>query len=225
MHHDPTLPSASPENAPRRSGGSGDIVAGLLLVAFFVAPLVAWLVPAATRSRPAAANKSAAVSTPSAAVPNDSPPPGAVAGADRTAAAAPDPDGTLPLGFPDLGFAPPNEDQLYRSGGPPPQFLDHAPASIRALDGRVVRIRGFMIPLKVESGRLSECAIVASQLSCCFGVAPRFCEFVIVRLPPEGPPPPADIPLSFKGTLHVGDVVEDGLWATFYRLDCTAVTR
>jgi hypothetical protein len=148
-------------------------------------------------------------------LPDPLPSPGAMAG-DRGAGAFKE------MSFQELNFRAPNED---RTAAEDLRFLEYAPAAIKSLDGQPIRIRGFMIPVEMQEKNLRRCVIVASQMNCCYGQTPRFCEYIVARISRDGVPVRTDEPLAFSGTLHVGDVVEPGGWTSFYTLDCTAVER
>jgi hypothetical protein len=125
------------------------------------------------------------------------------------------------ISFIRMNFRAPNED---RTAGAGVNFLAHAPEAIRALDGRTVRLTGFMIPVDMQGWNVRRCVIVPSQANCCYGQAPRFCEFVVATM--TGDVPLAlDIPLAFTGTLRVGDVAEGDVWSAFYTMECVAVER
>jgi hypothetical protein len=129
---------------------------------------------------------------------------------------------TQRINFGDLAFdAPGGETQATASTG----FAPWAPEKVRALDGREVRIEGFMLPTRMEAGRASECLILANQQACCYGQSPRFCEFLVAKMMKEPAPVLQDRPLVFTGRLHVGDVFEGKAWTTFYTLEVTAVGR
>ncbi len=138
------------------------------------------------------------------------------------AKAAP-PTGRINLNFEKLDF--------YLSSGVQPLFLDgkgfgaYLPAGIKSYDGRDVRIQGYMLPTRMERGLVKECLVLANPMGCCFGQAPRFCEFIAVRMEGAGTPDQMDRPLRFEGKLHVGDVFADGAWVALYSMDCTAVER
>jgi hypothetical protein len=122
------------------------------------------------------------------------------------------------LGFPDLAFAVPDEDRTQRSHA---DFLAQAPDAIRALHGRTVRLTGYMIPLEMEGWNVRRCVIVPSQANCCYGVAPRFCEFVVATMRDEdGVRLALDVPVTFTGTLSVGAPggKDPEGWAAFYTL-------
>lgn len=137
---------------------------------------------------------------------------------------------TIELNFGVLRFAVPDENRTTQSNA---AFLDHAPAAIKALHGRRVQISGYMIPIDMEGWNVRRCVIVPSQANCCYGVAPRFCEFIVATMTGDEVKLALDVPVTFTGTMHVGGDVADeavagsggGDWAAFYTLDCVSATR
>ncbi|RRJ96130.1 hypothetical protein Ga0100231_019530 [Opitutaceae bacterium TAV4] len=137
-------------------------------------------------------------------------------------AAAKDSD-VLDLSFSKLEFEVPAEAARPKEG--PPKHDPYTPERIKGYDGRTVRLRGYMLPVRMERGMVRECLLMVGQMTCCYGATPQFWEFVSVRL--VGNPVPAlqDVPLLFEGKLKVGDVYDNGYWTQFYTMDCTSVTR
>ena len=93
------------------------------------------------------------------------------------------------------------------------------PATIRALDKKRVALKGFMLPLKVERGRVTEMLIMRDQSMCCFGTVPKINEWVSVKTSAEGVKPIMDEPVTVVGTLHVGEMRENGYLVGIYRMD------
>jgi hypothetical protein len=93
------------------------------------------------------------------------------------------------------------------------------PAAIRALDGKHVAIKGFMLPLKVEGGVVTELLIMKDQSMCCYGSTPKINEWVSVRMKHKGVKPLMDQPVTLFGQLHVGEARENGYLVGIYRLD------
>jgi len=93
------------------------------------------------------------------------------------------------------------------------------PAAIKKLDGQIVRIRGFMMPVKEVQGKTTEFLITRSQPSCCFSGATEITEFVTVKVPGKGFDTMMDDPISIQGTLHVGAVTDSGFIVGLYSLD------
>jgi hypothetical protein len=131
------------------------------------------------------------------------------------------PTGRINLNFDRLDFSlPPGVQPSLANGNGYGAYL---PAGIKSYDGREVRIQGFMLPTKLERGLVTECLVLANQMSCCFGQAPRFCGFIAVHIEGPGVPDQMDQPLRFEGRLRVGDVFADGAWVALYSMNCTAV--
>jgi hypothetical protein len=93
------------------------------------------------------------------------------------------------------------------------------PDGIKKLDGKVVRIRGFMMPVKESAGRATEFLITRSQPSCCFSGATGLCEFVSVKAPGKGVHEYMDDAVAVEGTLRVGPITEGGYIVGVYQMD------
>lgn len=93
------------------------------------------------------------------------------------------------------------------------------PPEVQALDGRRVRLAGFMLPVKSGQGRVTEFLVLRNQLMCCYGLPPAPNEWVLVRVPGAGIPVAMDRPLHFYGTLRVAELFEHGIFVALYRLE------
>jgi len=93
------------------------------------------------------------------------------------------------------------------------------PDSIKSLENHEVAIKGFMLPLKLENGRVREFLLMRSRSFCCFGIPLQLNEWVHVRMKGEGVQSIMDVPLTVYGTLHVGEVVKNGKLSSIYQLD------
>jgi hypothetical protein len=93
------------------------------------------------------------------------------------------------------------------------------PASIKNLDGKTVRVRGFMMPVKELQGKTTEFLITRSQPSCCFSGATEINEFVTVKVPGKGFDTMMDDPITVEGKLHVAAVTDSGFIVGLYVLD------
>ncbi|HSI07412.1 MAG: DUF3299 domain-containing protein [Rariglobus sp.] len=140
-----------------------------------------------------------------------------------TAAKSEDIKETLGIDFTKLSFVPAKDPVDAKTGQP--RYADQLPETIKGYDGRKVRIRGFLMPVKMEGNEVREFLIMANQMSCCFGTTPRFWEFVTAKATGDAVPNLMDRPLTFEGTLRVGDVYENGYWTQLYTLECTAVGK
>ena len=93
------------------------------------------------------------------------------------------------------------------------------PDGIKKLDGKLVRIRGFMMPVKELAGKTTEFMIMRGQPSCCFSGATGVTEFVTVKMSGKGVDEDMDDPVAIEGTLHVGVMTDSGYVTGLYRMD------
>jgi hypothetical protein len=93
------------------------------------------------------------------------------------------------------------------------------PAPVKALDNRVVAVRGFLLPLRMEDGLAVEFLLMRDQNLCCFGAVPKITEWITVRVAGQGMKPVMDQPVSVMGKLRVGEIRENGYLAGIYRID------
>jgi hypothetical protein len=93
------------------------------------------------------------------------------------------------------------------------------PKSVHALNNQSVAIKGFMLPLKVESGLVTELLIMRDQSMCCYGVTPKINEWVSVKMKDKGVKAVMDQPVTLFGMLRVGEARENGYLVGIYRLE------
>ena len=130
-------------------------------------------------------------------------------------------DGYLKVGFDRLSafpFIAPNYDPTADPKAAPPTGEEQIPAAIKKLNGSKVIVTGFLLPVKMDNGLTTELLLMKSQMLCCYGIAPQLNEWVLVEMP-KGVKPVMDVPVSFRGTLHVGAMFESGCLTGIYRLD------
>lgn len=78
-------------------------------------------------------------------------------------------------------------------------YKEQIPQGIKALNQKAISLKGFMLPLKVEQGLVTEMLIMRDQSMCCYGTVPKINEWVSVRMEKEGVKPVMDEPV----TIHV----------------------
>src|SRR5687767_15736112 len=93
------------------------------------------------------------------------------------------------------------------------------PASIKAFNEKPVALTGFMLPLKVEGGLVTELLIMRDQSMCCYGVQPKINERVSVKMGKTGVKPVMDQPVTLFGKLRVGEMRENGYLVGIYAMD------
>ena len=92
------------------------------------------------------------------------------------------------------------------------------PETIKDLNNKKISLRGFMLPLKVEGGLVTEMLIMKDQSMCCYGSTPRINEWVSVKMK-GGVKPLMDEPVTLMGTLKVGETRENGYLVGIYAMD------
>ncbi|MCC6232250.1 MAG: DUF3299 domain-containing protein [Verrucomicrobiales bacterium] len=93
------------------------------------------------------------------------------------------------------------------------------PESIRALNNQFVALKGYMLPLKVEKGLVTEMLILRDQSMCCYGAVPRINEWVSVKMVSAGAKPVMDQAVTLFGRLKVGEMYENGYLVGIYAID------
>jgi hypothetical protein len=93
------------------------------------------------------------------------------------------------------------------------------PEPVKELNNKKISLRGFMLPLKVEGGLVTELLIMKDQSMCCYGSTPRINEWVSVKMTKGGVKPLMDEPVTFMGTLKVGETRENGYLVGIYAMD------
>lgn len=102
-----------------------------------------------------------------------------------------------------------NEGKVYK---------EQIPADIKALNLKNISLKGFMLPLKVEKGLVTEMLIMRDQSMCCYGTVPKINEWVSVRMKEEGVKPIMDEAVTIYGKLQVGEVLENGYLVGIYEM-------
>ena len=97
--------------------------------------------------------------------------------------------------------------------------LYQIPDQVKALDDHGVALRGFMLPIKYEGRFTTEFLLLKDRSLCCYGAVPRITEWVNVQMSGRGVKPILDQPVTVCGTLHVGDVRQNGDLVGIYRLE------
>jgi hypothetical protein len=93
------------------------------------------------------------------------------------------------------------------------------PSTVKALDKKRVAVKGFMLPLKVEGGVVTEMLIMKDQSMCCYGVVPKINEWISIKMLKDGVKPIMDQPVTLYGMLRVGEMRENGYLVGIYAMD------
>jgi hypothetical protein len=120
-----------------------------------------------------------------------------------------------------------NNELLFNTNRPnwaDQQVSAMIPARIRAADGKLINVDGFMIPLEYKGKKVSKFILAMNQNTCCFGGNPQIHEFIIVSVIGDGVPDEMDIPLRVKGVMHVAVIRNQGKLSGIYSLEAQSVT-
>ncbi len=101
---------------------------------------------------------------------------------------------------------------------------DQIPAKIKAYDKKRVALKGFMMPLKVEDGLITELLVMRDQSMCCYGTVPKINEWVSVKMTGKGIKPIMDQAVTLYGKLKVGEIRENGYLVGIYEMDGEKMT-
>jgi hypothetical protein len=93
------------------------------------------------------------------------------------------------------------------------------PAAVKSLDDKKIALRGFMLPLKVDDGAVTEFLILKDQSMCCYGNTPRMNEWVSVKTTGAAVKSIMDTPVTIYGTIHVGARRDNGYLVGIYQMD------
>ena len=126
------------------------------------------------------------------------------------------------MGFDKLAsynFDVPDDEPVTNKTAGPDKVDEQIPSTVKAFNHKKVFIKGFMLPLKVDNGVVTEFLILKDQSMCCYGNVPKITEWVSVKTASKGIKPVMDQPVSIEGTLHVGAMRENGYLVGIYQMD------
>ncbi|MBS2035098.1 DUF3299 domain-containing protein [bacterium] len=93
------------------------------------------------------------------------------------------------------------------------------PRAITGLNGRSLRVVGYMMPVEMDGENVASFVLVRNQALCCYGKTPAMNEWVLVRFRPgTAVPMNMDRPLAVEGTFEVGEQIEEGAVVSLYRM-------
>ena len=148
------------------------------------------------------------------------PAPAAIAAPAKPVKAELDAQGYLKLGFEQLAsytFTPPAFDPAANPSAKPPTGEDQIPGMVKSWNGKKAMVTGYMVPVKMEKGLVTEFLLMRNTMACCYGGVPNMNEWVIVKMK-KGVQPMMDLPVAFYGQLKVGAMFENGYMTGLYEL-------
>lgn len=117
-------------------------------------------------------------------------------------------------------FVPPEVDESTKPASEVVKTGEQQiPATVRGLDGRKIMISGFMMPVKMENGLVTEMLLMRNQMACCYGGVPNMNEWVVVHMGKKGVKALMDTPVFVYGTFKVGTILDNGYVAGIYQMD------
>lgn len=120
------------------------------------------------------------------------------------------PERTRDISFDDLKFDINKGDRFERS-----MLSD----KIEALDGKPVRIRGYILPSFQQTG-LTQFVLVRDNLSCCFGPGAAIYDCVIVEMKPGKSTDYSLYPVAVEGSFSIREMLDpEGKAVAIYHLD------
>lgn len=123
-------------------------------------------------------------------------------------------DGTLRVSYDDLDLL-----KILNMQPVPTDAADYFPEWLEQLDGKRVRIRGFMYPAFQSTG-LRGFVMARDNQICCFGRDPKVYDLIVVKMK-EGTTTdyiPPTRSFDVEGTFHIRPEVEDDLWLGLYEI-------
>src|SRR5687768_665046 len=85
-------------------------------------------------------------------------------------------DGYLKLGFEQLAsfpFTPPAFDPTADPKAKPPTGEEQIPNEVKGWNGKKAVITGYMVPVKMDKGLVTEFLLMRNTMACCFGTVPN----------------------------------------------------
>lgn len=147
------------------------------------------------------------------------PPASATASAVDAPLPPPDEKGRVAVSFDRLAgfdYTPPKSATAVH----PSLRQEGIPEAVRQLDGKRVRVQGFMLPLaNDQAGKVTLFLIMRSTMACCYGADPRPNEWIVADASRAPQRIQMDTPAEFAGTLRVGAKFEQGAFAGIYALE------
>jgi hypothetical protein len=101
--------------------------------------------------------------------------------------------------------------------------LANIPPAVKQYNEQAVALTGYMLPTKMNEGKVTEFMLLPNTMACCFGKMPRINEIVQVRTTGKGFQHWNDTPIVVAGTFHVGAITNGTRVVGIYRLDCEQI--
>lgn len=97
----------------------------------------------------------------------------------------------------------------------PPNVI---PPNVKALNGRKIAVRGFMLPLDLDQDGVTQFLLNGSFDMCYFGAPVRMNEWILVTMKGGQKTPFTHLATMVYGTVEVGEEVKNGRVLSLYRM-------
>jgi hypothetical protein len=134
--------------------------------------------------------------------------------------------GYLQLSFDDLSnFKYDTYEVLdeVNGGRPLTKSDDVIPPHVKAYDGRKVHVEGFIMPLRLKKGLVTEFLLFRDQAACCFGDKAKMNHYIRVKVTGKGFEPGSTLTHKVWGTLDVGEIYVQEYLTGIYQMDAERV--
>lgn len=135
-------------------------------------------------------------------------------------------DGYLRLSFDELsGFKYDTYEVLdeVNGGRPLTKSDDVIPPHVKAYDGRKVLVEGYIMPLRIKKGLVTEFLMFRDQAACCFGDKAKMNHYMRVKLAGKGFEPGSTMTHKVWGTIGVGEIYVQNYLTGIYQMTADRV--
>lgn len=101
---------------------------------------------------------------------------------------------------------------------------DVIPPRVKAYDGKRVTVTGFVLPLRLKRGLVTEFLLLRDQGTCCFGAQAQINHFIRAKYP-AGFKHEQPVPWKASGTIRVGEIYIQGYLTGIYQMDAERVVE
>ena len=113
-------------------------------------------------------------------------------------------------------------DEVH-GGRPLTKSDDAIPPHIQAYHGRKVLIEGYIMPLRLKKGRVTEFLLFRDQAACCFGDKAKMNHYMRVKVTDQGFEPGSTMTHKVWGTLAVGEIYVQDYLTGIYQMTADRV--
>ncbi len=108
-------------------------------------------------------------------------------------------------------------------GRPLTRSDDVIPPQVKALDGQRIAAKGFIMPLRLKKGLVTEFLLFRDQAACCFEPAAKMNHYIRVTMAGKGFEPGSQLTHIVRGTLRVGEIYVQGYLTGIYQMTAVNV--